>query len=50
MSASPDNLLELPTRLDVPAAEALLAREDIAYLHVRSASNNCYHLRIERQV
>ena len=32
------------------AAEALLAREDIAYLHVRSASNNCYHLRIERQV
>jgi len=34
---------------DIPdAAEALLARQDVAYLHVRSAQNNCYHLRIEK--
>ncbi len=30
------------------AAEDLLARADISYVHVRSASNNCYHCRIER--
>ena len=29
-------------------AEALLAREDIAYLHVRSAKYNCYQCRIEQ--
>ena len=34
---------ELPAR-----AEALLARGDIAYLHVRSARNNCYQFRIDR--
>ncbi|MEC8041159.1 MAG: DUF1203 domain-containing protein, partial [Pseudomonadota bacterium] len=34
---------------DIPdAAETLLARQDVAYLHVRSAQNNCYHLRIEK--
>lgn len=30
------------------AARTLLARPDIAYIHVRSASNNCYQFRIER--
>jgi hypothetical protein len=30
-------------------AEALLARPDIAYLHMRSARNNCYQCRIERR-
>ena len=29
-------------------AKAILARDDIAYLHVRSARNNCYQLRIDR--
>ena len=29
-------------------ARALLARDDVAYLHVRSARNNCYQFRIER--
>lgn len=34
---------------DIPArASELLAREDIAYLHMRSAKNNCYQCRIER--
>ena len=33
----------------IPArAEAMLADPRIAYLHVRSASNNCYQCRIER--
>ena len=27
---------------------ALLARGDIAFVHVRSASNNCFHCRVER--
>lgn len=27
--------------------ESLLRRQDIAYLHVRSARNNCYQLRID---
>ena len=30
------------------AADALLGRPDIAYIHARSASNNCYQCRIER--
>lgn len=30
------------------AATALLERDDVAYVHVRSATNNCYHCRIER--
>jgi hypothetical protein len=29
-------------------ARALLSRADVAYLHVRSARNNCYQLRIDR--
>ncbi|MBI1220296.1 MAG: DUF1203 domain-containing protein [Rhodobacteraceae bacterium] len=29
-------------------AAALLARDDIAYVHVRSAANNCYQVRIDR--
>ena len=29
-------------------AEELLARDDIAYVHVRSARNNCYQCRIDR--
>jgi hypothetical protein len=32
----------------VERAEALLARDDIAYVHVRSARNNCYQCRIDR--
>lgn len=33
----------------IPArAEELLARPEIAYVHVRSAANNCYQLRIDR--
>ncbi|MFC2969447.1 DUF1203 domain-containing protein [Acidimangrovimonas pyrenivorans] len=27
--------------------EELLARDDVAYVHVRSAANNCYQLRVE---
>ncbi len=30
------------------AATALLERPEVAYLHLRSASNNCYQCRIER--
>jgi Protein of unknown function (DUF1203) len=38
----------IPT-LDIAArASALLARPDIAYVHVRSARNNCYQCRIDR--
>jgi hypothetical protein len=34
---------------DLPArARELLGRDDIAYLHVRSARNNCYQFRIDR--
>lgn len=29
-------------------AASLLARDDIAYVHMRSAKNNCYQCRIER--
>ncbi|MBD9372068.1 DUF1203 domain-containing protein [Rhizobium sp. ARZ01] len=33
---------------EIPAyAETLLARPEIAYIHVRSARNNCYQCRIE---
>ncbi|NQW08770.1 MAG: DUF1203 domain-containing protein [Alphaproteobacteria bacterium] len=28
-------------------AAALLARDDIAYVHTRSAANNCFHCRVE---
>lgn len=38
----------IPTS-NIPArAEALFERDDIAYVHVRSARNNCYQCRIER--
>jgi hypothetical protein len=30
------------------AASTLLAHPDVAYLHLRSASNNCYQCRVER--
>jgi hypothetical protein len=29
-------------------AQAILARDDVAYVHMRSATNNCFTLRIER--
>ncbi|MEM7222428.1 MAG: DUF1203 domain-containing protein [Pseudomonadota bacterium] len=32
------------------AARMLLARPEVAYLHVRSSTNNCYQCRIERGV
>jgi hypothetical protein len=38
----------IPT-IDIAAAAAyLLRRSDIAYAHLRSASNNCYQCRLER--
>jgi len=37
-----------PTREIASRAEALFERDDIAYVHVRSARNNCYQCRIER--
>lgn len=36
-----------PDALDARAAD-LLARDDVAYLHVRSGSYNCYQCRIDR--
>jgi hypothetical protein len=38
----------VPTETIGTRAAALLDRDDIAYLHVRSARNNCYQCRIER--
>lgn len=38
----------IPTPGIAERAEALLAREDVAYVHVRSARNNCYQVRIDR--
>jgi Protein of unknown function (DUF1203) len=37
-----------PTERITERASDLLARADIAYVHVRSARNNCYQCRIER--
>ncbi|MCY1668481.1 DUF1203 domain-containing protein [Rhizobium sp. SL86] len=37
-----------PTERITDRAAQLLARADIAYLHVRSARNNCYQCRIDR--
>ena len=37
-----------PTPEIATAATDLLARPGIAYVHTRSATNNCYHCRIER--
>ncbi len=30
------------------AAENIFSRADVAYIHIRSALNNCYHARIDR--
>ena len=38
----------IPTRDIASVATQLLERPEIAYLHLRSASNNCYQCRIER--
>jgi hypothetical protein len=37
-----------PTTGIADRAEALFERDDVAYIHVRSARNNCYQCRIER--
>lgn len=38
----------VPTAGQTAAAEAILSRADVAYVHVRSARNNCYQARIDR--
>ncbi|RWO26244.1 MAG: DUF1203 domain-containing protein [Mesorhizobium sp.] len=38
----------IPTAAIAARAESLFERDDIAYVHVRSARNNCYQCRIER--
>jgi hypothetical protein len=38
----------VPTAAIPQAAERLFANERVAYVHVRSASNNCYQCRIDR--
>ncbi|WP_379070580.1 DUF1203 domain-containing protein [Mesorhizobium sp. UC22_110] len=51
---SADNRIVYGTGAVVPTpditerARTLLEREDVAYLHMRSARNNCYQCRIER--
>jgi hypothetical protein len=37
----------VPTIEIAGKAEALLARDDVSYIHVRSARNNCYQCRID---
>ncbi len=37
-----------PTVAMADAAAAILGRPDVAYVHVRSATNNCYQCRIEK--
>lgn len=37
-----------PTREIIAYSDQLLARPDIAFVHIRSAANNCYHVRAER--
>ncbi|MEZ2332168.1 DUF1203 domain-containing protein [Mesorhizobium sp. RCC_202] len=37
-----------PTDEIAARAQTLFARDDIAYIHVRSARNNCYQCRIDR--
>lgn len=39
-----------PTSQIGSRAAELLARKDVAYVHVRSARNNCYQCRIDRDV
>lgn len=38
----------VPTDQITARAAALLARAEVAYIHVRSATNNCFQCRIER--
>jgi hypothetical protein len=38
----------VPTANLAEAAEALLARDEIAYAHVRSAANNCFQVAVRR--
>ncbi len=38
----------IPVNSVQDAAEAMFGNEDVAYIHLRSASNNCYQVRIER--
>lgn len=38
----------IPTKQIPERAQTLLDRPDVAYVHVRSARNNCYQCRIER--
>lgn len=38
----------VPTAEITAMASGLFEREDVAYIHLRSASNNCYQCRIER--
>ncbi|MCA0207098.1 MAG: DUF1203 domain-containing protein [Proteobacteria bacterium] len=38
----------VPTPGIVDAAARLLERPEVAFLHIRSASNNCFHCRVER--
>ena len=38
----------VPTHQICGRAHELLERDDIAYVHMRSARNNCYQCRIER--
>ena len=37
-----------PTDQIVDYCAQLLARDDISFVHIRSASNNCFHCRVER--
>lgn len=51
---SPDERIIYGTGAVVPTngieayCEDLLTRPEIAFLHIRSASNNCFHCRVER--
>jgi hypothetical protein len=38
----------VPSDRIAATAASLLARPDIAFVHLRSASNNCFQCRIER--
>lgn len=37
-----------PTREIIPYCEDLFAHPEVAFVHVRSASNNCFHVQVER--
>jgi hypothetical protein len=32
----------------IEACTGLLSRAEVAFVHIRSASNNCFHVRVER--